>query len=235
MNFEAAEERELEAKLDQDKAIIQAVARQEMLKARLRRKCESLANNRAPITQESRAVDEKGKPLRGRRKTQNYFVTEQDIMHNVMKRLKMPEEAFEAAKLVEEEERQAALAQGEGSAPVVEGDCQDAAFESSDDEEVTMAEIKQMFAAAPPVEKPGVRVPIVRVKQGKSLPKAPAQPKAKANPRGKPKGKAAKRRAADLAELDRTIAQFKQEDALAGLRAYQQPKGRKTLPKIKAS
>ena len=101
-------ERAIEDSLEKDKHIIQAVTQREILRARLEKNIASRRNARARITTESQLVVErengKSKKIKGQRKTQNYFVTEEEIMNRVMHKLKMPKEAFKAAKEVRKEE-----------------------------------------------------------------------------------------------------------------------------------
>lgn len=115
-------ERAIEDSLQKDKQLIQAVTQREILRARLEKNIASRRNARARITAESQLVVEKengkSKKIKGQRKTQNYFVTEEEIMNRVMHKLHMPKEAFKAAKEVRKEE--AAAAQQSGETPLAQ-------------------------------------------------------------------------------------------------------------------
>ena len=85
-------ERAVEERLQQDKAVIQAVTQQEMRRLQLRNKIAALRNARAPLTSESQATDEKGNVMRGQRKMQNFFVSQDQVLERVMQRLHIPDE-----------------------------------------------------------------------------------------------------------------------------------------------
>lgn len=104
-------EQALEAKLEQDKEIIQAVTKQEMRKALLRNKINAMRNCREPLNSVNQAVDKDGDPIKGRRKFQEYYVTEKQIMHQVMKRLNIPKD--ELAILEAEADKEATKATSE--------------------------------------------------------------------------------------------------------------------------
>src|SRR6056297_1995388 len=108
MNGGAAYEREVESKLEQDKAVIQALTQREMLRARLQKNIAAQQNSRTRITRESQLTVEKQngkeKRIKGQRKQQNFFVRQEEIMDRVMRRLDMPPEAYEAAEEVRRED-----------------------------------------------------------------------------------------------------------------------------------
>jgi hypothetical protein len=222
-------EKELEARLDQDKVAIQAVTQQEMRKALLRNKIAALRNTRSRLTAENQAFDEQGNALRGRRKFQEFYVTEKQVTRKVMQRLQFPKEELD--RLEAEEEAERALAQGvptadalgatataaAAAAAAAEED-EDACLMVGDEDDVPI-EASRVHTLAKPVIKPLAAVRPVHVVQ----PAAPAAPAKAPAPAKK------------MDEIDRALAELARDDKAKTRRASAQGKKISTRGKAHAS
>jgi len=220
-------EKELEARLDQDKVAIQAVTQQEMRKALLRNKIAALRNTRSRLTAENQAFDEQGNALRGRRKFQEFYVTEKQVTRKVMQRLQFPKEELD--RLEAEEEAERALAQGvspadalgataTATAAAAAEEDEDACLMVGDEDDVPI-EASRVHALAKPVIKPLAAVRPVHVVQ----PAAPAAPVKAPAPAKK------------MDEIDRALAELARDDKAKTRRASAQGKKISTRGKAHAS
>jgi hypothetical protein len=217
-------EKELEARLDQDKVAIQAVTQQEMRKALLRNKIAALRNTRSRLTAENQAFDEQGNALRGRRKFQEFYVTEKQVTRKVMQRLQFPKEELD--RLEAEEEAERALAQGVSTTDALGATAAAAAAEEDEDaclmvgdEDDVPIEASRVHTLAKPVIKPLAAVRPVHVVQ----PAAPAAPAKAPAPAKK------------MDEIDRALAELARDDKAKTRRASAQGKKISTRGKAHAS
>lgn len=98
-------EQVIDARLEQDKELIKRVTQQELKRAALRNKISALRNCRERINENNQAVDKQGAPIKGQRKFQEFYVTQQQVTRQVLRRLNFPKE--ELAQIEAEEEFEA--------------------------------------------------------------------------------------------------------------------------------
>lgn len=99
-------EQVIDARLEQDKEQIKRVTQQELKRAALRNRIAALRNCRERINEDNQAVDKQGNPIKGQRKFQEFYVTQQQVTRQVLRRLNFPKE--ELAQIEAEEELEAA-------------------------------------------------------------------------------------------------------------------------------
>lgn len=194
----------LEAKLEGDKEIIQAVTKQEMRRALLRNKISALRNTRSPLTAESQAYTEDGTPIRGQRSMQHFFVTEKQVTHNVMKRLKFPEDELRRLEReqAEEEAKASMLAAGFDDQKATELAKEKLALDGQEEEEepcVFVGEDEEETVATPE----SVIIPLANLENKRLVPTAKAKPVVEQAKPAEP---------VKLDEIDRILAQINKDE-----------------------
>ena len=142
-------EQAVEARLAQDKELIQAVTQQEMRKMALRNKIATLRNNRSVFTEDNQATDSKGRPIPGQRKTQNYYVTQEQVLQRVMKRLQFPDELKELAEAEKAEQAEQGDHGDQGETADSPESSDSECILDDDEQEVNLAELPTIFKAQP--------------------------------------------------------------------------------------